>query len=122
MIRTELIAGRILKVVAPLKLQSGDFAELARQVEPLIRQQGRLRLLIDASELGGWKDFAALEEHAAFVKSHQAKVDRIAVIAAHEWQHWLIGAIRVFLHPQVRTLREEPGRRGASLARELNGW
>ncbi len=102
MIRTELIAGRILKVVAPVKLQSGDFAELARQVEPLIRQQGRLRLLIDASELGGWKDFAALEEHAAFVKSHQAKVDRIAVIAAHEWQHWLIGAVRVFLHPQVR--------------------
>ena len=102
MIRTELIADGVLKVVAPAKLQSGDFAELARQVEPLIRRQGRLRLLIDASDLDGWKDFAALEEHASFVKTHQEKVDRIAVMTVHEWQRWLIGAIRVFLHPQVR--------------------
>ncbi|MGB7975350.1 MAG: STAS/SEC14 domain-containing protein [Roseiarcus sp.] len=102
MIKAERIGDRILKVVAPTKLRSGDFAELARQVEPLIRQGGQFRLLIDASDLAGWNDLAALEEHAAFVKSHQQKVDRIAVIAAHEWQRWLIGAVKVFLHPHVR--------------------
>jgi hypothetical protein len=30
------------------------------------------------------------------------KVDRIAVIAAHDWQRWLTSAIEVFLHPEVR--------------------
>ena len=29
-------------------------------------------------------------------------MERIAVIAPHEWQHWLIGAVRVFVHPDVR--------------------
>jgi SpoIIAA-like len=102
MIKIERIADGVLKVVAPTKLQSGDFAELAKEIEPIIRQKGHLRLLIDASHLAGWKDLAALEEHAAFVKSHQEKVERIAAIAAHEWQRWLISAIRVFLHPDVR--------------------
>jgi hypothetical protein len=102
MIKAQPIADGILKVVAPTKLQSGDFAELAREIEPIIRQKGQLRLLIDASHLAGWADLAALEEHAAFVKSHQEKVGRIAVIPAHEWQRWLISAVRVFLHPEVR--------------------
>ena len=102
MIRAQRIAEGVLKVVAPTKLQSGDFAELAREIEPIIRQSGQLRLLIDASDLEGWKDLTALEEHAAFVKSHQDKVDRIAVIAAHDWQRWLIGVIKVFLHPEMR--------------------
>jgi hypothetical protein len=30
-------------------------------------------------------------------------VERIAVIVGHEWQDWLIGAVRVFVHPEVRT-------------------
>ena len=102
MIKAQRIADGVLKVVAPTKLQSGDFAELAREIEPIIRQAGQLRLLIDASHLEGWKDPTALEEHAAFVKSHQEKVDRIAVMPAHEWQRWLISAIKVFLHPEVR--------------------
>jgi hypothetical protein len=102
MIKAQQIADGVLKVIAPTKLQSGDFVELARQIEPIIRETGQLRLLIDASDLEGWKDLTALEEHAAFVKSHQEKVDRIAVIAAHDWQRWLISAIKVFLHPEVR--------------------
>ena len=55
----------------------------------------------------------ALEEHAAFVKSHQEKVERIALIAAHEWQRWLVSAIRVFLHPEVRVF--ESGQEGEAL-------
>jgi hypothetical protein len=113
MIKAERIADGVLKVVAPTKLQSGDFAELARKIDPVIRNKGQLRLLINASRLAGWKDLAALEEHAAFVKSHQEKVERIAVIAAHEWQRWLISAIKVFLHPDVRVF--ETGQEGEAV-------
>ena len=24
------------------------------------------------------------------------------MIVGHEWQHWLIGAVRLFVHPEVR--------------------
>lgn len=107
MIESELIGDGVLKVIAPPKLQSGDFAELAREVEPLVRQNGSLRVIIDATHLQGWKNMSAVEEHAAFVKSHQKDVDRIAIIAGHEWHRWLVGALKVFLHPEIRVFDTE---------------
>ena len=102
MITTEVIAPSVLKIVAPEKLSANDFADLAPQVESIMKQQGKVRLLIDASRLEGWENITALEKHAAFVKAHQQKVERIAVVARRDWQHWLVGAVRVFLHPEVR--------------------
>ncbi len=102
MIKIEEVAPGVLRVVAPVTLTADDFAELVPKVESIIKQGGKIRLLIDASHLQGWENIAALEKHAAFVKTHQQKVERIAVIAAHEWQHWLVGAVKVFLHPEVK--------------------
>jgi len=107
MIESQLIGDGVLKVVAPAKLQSGDFAELANQVDPLIRQNKGLRLVIDASHLQGWENISAVEEHAAFVKSHQKNVDRVAIIAGHEWHHWLVDALKIFLHPEIRVFDKE---------------
>jgi hypothetical protein len=103
MIKTDLIAPGVLKIIAPEKLDADDFSGLAPQIKAIMKQQGQIRLLIDASHLDGWENIAALEKHAAFVKAHQQKVDRIAVIARHDWQHWLVGAVRVFVHPEVKT-------------------
>jgi hypothetical protein len=102
MIAIERLGANAIKVTAPPKLQAGDFAQLAPDADRLIREYGGLRLLIDATALTGWEDPAAIERHAAFVKGHQQKVERIAVLAAHDWQHWLIGAVRVFLHPEIK--------------------
>jgi uncharacterized protein YbjT (DUF2867 family) len=102
MIKIEEVAPGVLSVVAPETLTGDDFATLAPKVDSIIKQRGKIRLLIDASHLKGWDNIAALEKHAAFVKTHQQIVERIAVIAAHDWQHWLVGAVKVFLHPEVR--------------------
>jgi hypothetical protein len=102
MISIEVISANVLKIVAPEKLKADDFLRIAPQIDSLINQQGQIRLLIDASEFSGWGNIAAFENHAEFIKRHQQKVERIAVITAHDWQHWLVGAVRIFLHPQVR--------------------
>lgn len=102
MIKLEDLGAGVLKITAPAKLSSDDFLDLAPDVDAAIKQHGAVRLLIDASRLEGWDNFAALEKHAAFVKHHQDKVERIAVIARYEWQHWLVGAVRVFLHPELK--------------------
>jgi hypothetical protein len=102
MIKTEIISPNALKIVVPDKLKADDFRQIAPQIDSLISQRGKIRLLIDASGFNGWENIAAFEKHAGFVKNHQQKIERIAVIAAHEWQHWLIGAIRIFVHPEVR--------------------
>jgi hypothetical protein len=102
MIETEIISANALRVIAPDKLKADDFRQIAPQIDFLISQHGRIRLLIDASRFNGWENIAAFENHAGFIKAHQQKVERIAVVAAQDWQHWLIGAVRIFLHPEVR--------------------
>ena len=108
MLKTEILAPGVLKIVAPETLHADDFLALAPQVDAMIKDFGRIRLLIDASHLEGWANLSALEKHAGFVKAHQKKVTRVAVIARHDWQHWLAGALKVFLDPEVKLF--DPGR------------
>ena len=102
MIKTEHIGASVLKITAPEILKGSDFLALTPEVETLIKEQGKIRLLIDASNLTGWANPEAVEQHMRFVKNHQAKVERIAVIIRHDWQHWLVSAVRIFLHPEVK--------------------
>src|ERR1017187_5020476 len=102
MIRTEIISGSALRITMPEKVKADDFRQIAPQIDSLISQHGQIRLLIDATVFNGWENIAAFEKHAGFVKTHQQKIERIAVIAAHDWQHWLIGAVRIFVHPEVK--------------------
>ena len=102
MIKIDAISANALKIHIPDKSQAGDFSQLAEQADSLIAQQGEIRLLIDASGFHGWENMAAFETHAGFVKSHQQRVERIAIIVGHEWQRWLIGMAKLFVHPEVR--------------------
>ena len=102
MIRTEIISPNSLRIFVPKKLEVGDFSRIAPQVESIIHQYGKIRLLIDASQFSGWENIAAFENHASFVKTHQNSAERIAVIIAHDWQRWLIVTLRIFLHPKIK--------------------
>ncbi|MEP7209342.1 MAG: STAS/SEC14 domain-containing protein [Alphaproteobacteria bacterium] len=102
MIKTERIFPNILKIVAPERLRADDFRELAPEVDAIVQNEGGIRLIIDATRLRGWDDIAAFERHASFIRDHQQKVEKIAVIAPHEWQHLVVAAVRVFIHPNVR--------------------
>jgi len=106
LIKTEPISadlyGNSLRVRVSGRLKVDDFDALTQQVDSIISKFGTVRVLIDATGFQGWDSIAAFETHAGFIKAHQQKVERIAVIAGHEWQHWLVGAIRLFVHPEVR--------------------
>ena len=107
MLTTQIIAPGVLKVVAPKTLEADDFLALAPQVDEIIRDFGKIRSVIDATHLEGWGSLTALEKHAAFVKDHQESVTRVAVLARRDWQHWIVGAVRVFLQPEVKAF--DPG-------------
>jgi hypothetical protein len=46
----------------------------------------------------------ATKRHFTFVRNHQAKIARIALIAGHMWQHWVTGVAGVFVHPYIKVL------------------
>jgi hypothetical protein len=102
MLKVEFIAPDIMKIVAPQKLKADDFAKIAPEFDETLKRYGTIRLLIDATHLEGWETMGAFEKHMAFVKDHEAKVTRIALITGHEWQTWLIGSVKLFVHPEVK--------------------
>lgn len=113
MIEIKTVSPGVLRLTVPDKLRADDFQQIAPQIETLIKQHGRIRLLIDASGFGGWENIAAFERHIGFVKTHHEKVERIAVIVSHDWQHWVVGTVRVLVHPQVRAF--DKGDEGTAL-------
>jgi hypothetical protein len=101
-IKTEVIGANVLKIIVPDKLKTDDFQQVTPQVDSLIVKHGQIRLLIDATGFHRWENITAFETHAGFIKNHQEKIERLAVIVSHEWQHWLVGVVRIFVHPKTR--------------------
>lgn len=114
-----MVSGNVLRITAPEQLKADDFPQIAPQVDSIISRYGKIRLLIDATAFEGWENMAAFETHAGFVKDHQEKVDRIAIIIAHDWQRWLVGA-RQGIKTRSRTKKNsQRERRGRLLAHSL---
>jgi hypothetical protein len=102
MIKTEIISGNVLRIVVPRKLCDDDFQRITPEVDSFISQHGKIRLLVDVSSFNGWNNAAALLKHIQFIKDHHRNVERIAVVGARSWQHWVIGVIRMIVHPEVK--------------------
>jgi hypothetical protein len=107
MIQVEILSPDALKVTPPAKLSADDFVSITPQIDELIQQHGQIRLLVDATALNGWENTEALRKHILFVKDHQSKVKRIAVIAGHNWQGWLAEVVNIFVHPQIRAFSRD---------------
>src|SRR5690242_11121667 len=101
MIKTEMIGVNALKITAPEKLEASDFQQLAPQVDGIIQQQGKIKLLADVSAFRGWHDLDALKEHFEFVKSHHHSAERAAIITGPAWQRGVASIAKLFLHPEV---------------------
>jgi hypothetical protein len=95
MIQIKTLSPDTFKVTSPTTLKADDFAGIAPQIDELIRQQGQIRLLIDATAMQGWEDVEALKKHILFVKDHQSKIRRIALLAGHDWQHWIAVVVSI---------------------------
>jgi stage II sporulation SpoAA-like protein len=62
-------------------LREGDFAELARSVDPYIEANGSLAgILLEAPGFPGWDSLGALAAHFRFVRDHHRKVRKIAIV------------------------------------------
>jgi hypothetical protein len=92
MIEIKTISPGVVRLTVPEKLKADDFLQIAPQIESIIKQLGRIRLLIDATGFGGWENISAFERHISFVKTHHEKVrayrgHRIARLAALGGRH-----------------------------------
>ena len=104
MIQFELLRDKAILIVAPQgALEVGDFAKIAKVVDPYILEQGQLTgLLIEAQTFPGWDSFGALIEHLKFVRDHHRKIERIAAVTDSAFLQIAPRLAKHFAHPEIR--------------------
>ncbi|HZE96673.1 MAG TPA: STAS/SEC14 domain-containing protein [Planctomycetota bacterium] len=116
MLRHDLLPDKGILILHPeSSLRAGDFAELARLVDPYIENNGELKgILVEAVAFPGWESFAGLISHLKFVKNHHRLVRRIAIVSDNKLLTVVPKFASHFVSAEVNTF--EAGGREAALA------
>lgn len=93
----------ILEVRPLQRLESSDFEGLTREVDAYLEDEGELNgVLICAESFPGWSDFAALLSHLRFVRDHQRRIRRVAVVSDSAFLTILPRVAEHFVQAEVR--------------------
>jgi hypothetical protein len=107
-------AHSILLVRPKSALNTTDFVELAKAVDPQIEASGDLAgLIIDAPAFPGWDSFGTMVNHFRFVRDHQKHIKKVALVtdsrlgdvAEHLASHFVSAKIRHFPAGQLGQAR-----------------
>lgn len=90
------------------ELEAADFARVAAAVDPHIEEAGGLSgLVVVASEFPGWENFAAMTSHLKFVREHQSKIRRVALVTTSRFLSALPRFGARFVDAEVRVFPME---------------
>lgn len=71
----------ILYVQPKSSLEQGDFAQLAKTVDPYIARTGGLAgLIIEAPNFPGWESLGAMAAHIRFVRDHHKHIKKVGLV------------------------------------------
>lgn len=100
--------GKILVVRATGRLDQQDYEKFTPEVERLIKQHDKIRVLLETHDFHGW-DAGALWEDIKFDVHHFNDVERLAIIGEKKWEKGMAlfckpfttAKVRFFEHDQV---------------------
>lgn len=103
MVRVELLRDVGVLLVEPkAPLSAEDFREIARVIDPYIRNGKLTGLLIEAESFPGWDSFGALVQHMQFVRDHHRNIDRVAAVTGSTFLRIVPRIAEHFAHPEIR--------------------
>ena len=103
----EEVRGKILEVHLHGKLGREDYEEFIPETERLIRQHGKISILVEMHDFHGW-DGGALWEDLKWNAQHFKDIERLAIVGEETWHRWMTGFCKPFTNAEVRYF--EPGR------------
>jgi len=92
--------GKILAVHVSGKLTKADYDNFVPEFERLVRQQGKLCVLFDATGFHGW-EAGALWEDIKFDVKHFADIERLAIVGDKKWQHGMATFCKPFTKANI---------------------
>ena len=97
----ESIGTNLLIVHASGKLTKADYLHLSPEIERLVQQQGKVRLLFEMTDFHGWEVGAAWEDLKIGL-GHFSDIERIALVGEKKWQHSMATFAKPFTKAEVR--------------------
>lgn len=94
-------AGNLLTIEVSGKLTKSDYERFAPEVEELIRNRGKLRVLVVMRDFHGW-EAGALWEDIKFDIKHFSDIERLALVGDKKWEQGMAAFCKPFTTAKVR--------------------
>ena len=92
---------RLVEVHVKGKIDREDYQHTMPELDRLIEQQGKIRLLVDMTGFDGWT-VGALWEDLKFDARHFTDIERVAMVGEKKWQKNLSWFCRPFATAKIR--------------------
>lgn len=105
--------GKVLVVSVSGRLAKVDYERMVPEVDRLITEHGKIRILFEMHDFHGWKA-SALWQDTKFALRHFRDIERLAVIGETRWQKGMAtfckpftsATVRYFDHSQAQEARD----------------
>ena len=97
----EIERRNILDIQLTGKLTKEDYLQFVPQIEEMIREHGRIRLLLEMRDFRGW-DAGALWEDLKFDLRHFNDIERLAMVGEKKWEKGMAVFCRPFTTAEIR--------------------
>ena len=94
-------AGKMLEFELTGKLDRKDYESFVPIVERVVREYGKIRILVLMRDFRGW-DVGALWEDIKFDVKHFSDIERIAMVGHKKWQEWMAKFCRPFTTAKIK--------------------
>ncbi len=93
--------GKVLAIELSGKLTKEDYERFVPQVEGLIQQHGKIRVLCQMHDFHGW-ELGALWEDVKFDLKHFAHIERLAMVGDRAWEKGMAMFCKPFTTAKVQ--------------------
>lgn len=94
-------SGKTVTVRVSGKLSKSDYAHFVPELERLIGQQGKLRLLLEMHDFHGW-EAGAVWEDVKFDVKHFKDIERLAMVGETKWEQGMSWFCKPFTTAKIR--------------------
>lgn len=104
----EEVGGKLLLIKLSGKLVKEDYEQFVPEVERLIQQHGKIRVLCQMHDFHGWS-LGALWEDIKFDLKHFGDIERLALVGDRKWEAGMAAFCKPFTRAAIRYFDESKG-------------
>lgn len=93
--------GKVFVIKLSGKLASQDYEHFVPEIERRIKQQGKLRMLVQMHDFHGW-ELGAVWQDIKFDIKHFADIERLAMVGEKKWEAGMAAFCKPFTAAKIR--------------------